>query len=91
MIPDTNLGWYYGLCAKQAGIKVLVVPGFVGVCDKNPVAGSFNDRSLSARERWKKMMQPKGLPPSSWMVFTRRHGGLLWPLYWVAPYLRVWF
>jgi len=81
----------YGLRAGQAGIKVLVVPGFVGVCDKNPATGSFNDRSLPAHERWKKMMQPKGLPPASWLVFTRRHGGFLWPLYWVAPYLKVWF
>lgn len=79
----------YGLRARKAGIKSCVVPGFIGTCDKNPITGTFNDRSLPTRERWNKMMQPKGLPPSSWLVLTRRHGGLLWPLYGVWPYVKV--
>lgn len=81
----------YGLRAGQAGIKMLVVPGFVGTCRKNLVCGSFNDQALGIRLRWKKMMQPNGLPPNSWLVLTRRHGGMFWPLYFVWPYLRLIF
>lgn len=79
----------YGLRATAAGIGVWVAPGYVGQCARNPASGGFTDRSLPRLQRWKKMMQPKGLPPASWWVFTRRHGGPLWPLYWIWPYIKV--
>jgi hypothetical protein len=33
--------------------------------------------------------QPKGLPPQEWSVFARRHAGVLWPIYWLLPYMRL--
>lgn len=79
----------YGLRARAAGIGVWVAPGYIGQCARNPVQGGFSDRSLPRLQRWKRMMEPKGLPPASWWAFTRRHGGLLGPLYWIWPYIRV--
>jgi GT2 family glycosyltransferase len=79
----------YGLRAGQAGIKVFVAPGCIGTCERNDSQGTFNDRSLSLRARWRKMMQPTGLPPASWWILTQRHGGLLGSVYWVWPYFRV--
>lgn len=81
----------YGLRARQAGLNLWVAPAYVGTCGRNSSNGTFSDRSLPLRQRWKKMMQPKGLPPASWRLFTRRHGGAFWPLYFVWPYLRVLF
>jgi len=80
----------YGLRAGQAGINVFIAPNYLGQCERNKVSGSFNDPALSRRQRWEKIMQPKGLPPASWWIFTRCHGGMLAPIYWVWPYLRVW-
>lgn len=79
----------YGLRARSAGFSVWVMAGFAGTCANNSGTGSFNDASLSATARLRKMMQPKGLPPSSWRVFTQRHAGILWPFFWLWPYAKV--
>lgn len=79
----------YGLRARNAGFSVWVMAGFAGTCSRNAVTGSFNDTSLPVTVRLRKMMQPKGLPLSSWRIFTQRHAGILWPLYWLWPYAKV--
>ena len=81
----------YGLRAGEAGFRIFIAPGFVGTCGRNDASGTFNDRTLPLVARWKKMMQPKGLPPGSWLVFTRRHTGLLWPVFFAWPYVRLLF
>lgn len=78
----------YGLRAQYAGFRVWLMPGFAGVCSKNSVTGSFNDAALPMSARLRQMWQPKGLPISSWRVFTQRHAGILWPLYWLWPYAK---
>ncbi len=79
----------YGLRARYAGFSVWVMAGFAGTCSNNAATGSFNDASLPVTARLRKMMQPKGLPPSSWRVFTQRHAGFLWPIFWLWPYAKV--
>lgn len=79
----------YGLRAGYAGFSLWVTSGFAGTCSHNSAIGSFNDSSLPVYVRLRKMMQPKGLPLSSWRVFTQRHAGNLWLLYWLWPYVKV--
>lgn len=79
----------YGLRARRLGVRLYVLPGFVGECGRNPAAGGFRDKSLPLSVRWRRIRQPKGLPFRSWLHFTRRHGGRLWPLYFLWPYLKV--
>jgi GT2 family glycosyltransferase len=79
----------YGLRARALGCTVWVAPGALGTCAGNPVAGSHADLTLSVWARWRLMRAPKGLPPRSWLRFTRRHAGPLWPVYWLWPYLRL--
>ena len=79
----------YGLRARRRGHPIYVAPGFVGQCSTNPTAGTFHDASLPLRTRWRKLVDRKGLPPRSWMHLTRRHGGWLWPIYFVWPYARL--
>ena len=79
----------YGLRAQRAGFSVWVMPGFAGSCSHNSVTGSFNDASLPVVVRLRRMSQPKGLPLSSWQVFTQRYAGFFWPIYWLWPYARV--
>jgi len=79
----------YGLRARYAGFSVWIMAGFAGTCANNPATGSFNDASLPVSARLRKMMQPKGLPFSSWRVFTQRHAGFFWPIYWLWPYGKV--
>jgi len=79
----------YALRAGQHGFGIWVGPGVFGTCSDNSQSGTFNDADLPLARRWKQMMSRKGLPWRSWLVFTRRHMGVLWPLYFVWPYLKL--
>lgn len=79
----------YGLRARRAGYPVVVCPGAVGTCSRNPADGTYQDRSLPIGARWNHLLGPKGLPVKSWLHFTRQHGGLLWWAYFVWPYAKV--
>jgi len=79
----------YALRACRAGIEVWAAPGVHGTCAHDPVDGTFHDASLPLRLRWKHVVGRKGLPWRSWLVLTRRHAGILWPLVFVWPYVSV--
>jgi GT2 family glycosyltransferase len=79
----------YGLRARETGFFVWVMPGYAGTCANNPTSGSFNDPSLSVILRLRKMLQPKGLPLRSWRIFTQRHAGIFWPIFWLWPYVKI--
>lgn len=79
----------YGLRTLAAGYKLFVARGIVGHCSINPTGGTYFDTSLPLATRWKLIRSRKGLPVRSWLHFSRRHGGLLWPLHFAWPYARV--
>ncbi|MFJ4977695.1 glycosyltransferase family 2 protein [Streptomyces coeruleorubidus] len=79
----------YGLRAGRLGCAVWVAPGTLGTCARNPTAGSWTDPALTVRQRMRLACAPKGLPPGSWLRFTRRHAGPVWPLYWLSPYAQL--
>lgn len=80
----------YGLRAAGLGCVLRVAPGFVGECELNRGKGLWTDPNLPLLTRWQRLIGPKGLPPREWLVFTRRHSGPFWPVYWLNPYLRFW-
>ena len=80
----------YGLRARKKGCSVWLAPGYVGTCPRNSYQEScMHDPEMGLWERWQKIVQPKGLPPSEFRVMAQRHGGPLWPLYWMMPYVRL--
>ena len=82
----------YGLRAKYAGFESWVAPGIIGTCSSNSIDGSIFDTSLSLKERKSKMNTPQGVPPAKeWMIFAKRHAGILWPLFWFKTMVRVIF
>lgn len=74
----------YGLRAAVEGIEVWVAPGFAGECSRNGRPAYSSTPVARLRQR----TSPKDIPARSWLTFTRRHGGPLWPVYYVAPYLK---
>lgn len=76
----------YALRARRAGCRVFVAPGVVGHCASNPPPSVDAHTRHSLREKWSAFTSRKRLPPRSWLRFTRRHGGMLWPLYFLQPY-----
>lgn len=81
----------YGFRAARAGVGLWIAPGYLGECAENTGRGLFTDATLGVREQWRRILGPKGLPPSEWLVFTRRHCGPLWPLNFCWPYLKIWW
>ncbi len=79
----------YGYRAAKAGCQLLVAPGFLASCKRNPPQTSYWYQGPSRSQRWRLLNSRKGMPPRDWLFFARRHGGSLWFLYWLRPYLRV--
>lgn len=80
----------YGLRAKRAGIPIWVMPGYAGRCvNDGAITAGFNDPSLPLLTRMRKALGPKGLPWRPWRLLCRRHAGMLWPIYWSWPYLKI--
>lgn len=78
----------YGLRARALGCEIWVAPETLGTCARNPPRQGWTNLSLPVATRWRLMCSPKGLPPRSWLRFTRRHAGSMWPVYWLSPYVR---
>jgi GT2 family glycosyltransferase len=78
----------YGLRACKLGCSVWIAPGYVGTCSQNSVSGSWADKNISILERLKKVTHVKSFPIKAWTIFTYRHSGSLWFLYWFLPYIR---
>lgn len=79
----------YGLRARMNGFEILVMPGYAGLCSHNPIENSFSDKSLVLRERLNRLNGEKGLPLQAWRIFTKRHCGIFWMIFWLWPYLKV--
>jgi len=79
----------YGLRARSAGCQVFLAPGHVGTCSGNPRAGTSRDETLSRRQRLRKVVSPNELPVAEWVAICRRHGGPLWPVLVLSPYVRL--
>jgi GT2 family glycosyltransferase len=76
----------FGLRLKAAGGDVVLAPSYVGEDSRNPPVFG-----MSIMERWRKLISPKGEPFRERLTFCRRHGGWFWFLFWISPYLTVWF
>jgi GT2 family glycosyltransferase len=74
----------YGLRLGGIGGRVWLAPLHVGTCSKN-LAASYADSTFAGLQS---LMSVKNLPPREYLIYTRRHGGLLWPLLWAGPYVR---
>ncbi len=81
----------YGLRANALGVPVLVLPGYVGYCDRNDQKNNYRDGRSSLLTRWRSVIGPKGKPFKAWWIYTRRHTGLMFPLLFILPYVRVIF
>lgn len=77
----------YGLRAGKKGCKIWLAPGFVAECEANPTAERWRDTSLSFKDRLKDFHSVKGYIKKDWFFYVRRHGGALWFLLWIKPYV----
>jgi len=80
----------YGLRLREAGGQVWLAPDCVGTCSRNEPTGSSADRTLTLTKRWQRLLSIKEHHPAQRARYYRRHGGMLWLLYWALPYVSFW-
>jgi GT2 family glycosyltransferase len=74
----------FGYRATRAGVVALAMPGFIGECTKDELP-KLQSRIQIIRF-WNSR---KKSPMRSQIRFLRKFGGALWPLWFVAPYVRI--
>ena len=79
----------FGLRLRADGGRVVLAPTYMGVCNRNPIKGSSDEPYITFKEKWSRFTSVKELAPREWALFSRQHAGLLWPLFWLMPYVRV--
>lgn len=78
----------FGLRVRAAGLRLLQAPGSAGTCAANRHAAPWADPALPMHQRLSGLFGPRGFPVKGWLPFARRHGGRLWPVWALSPYLR---
>lgn len=76
----------YGFRASQQGCSVWIAPGFIGTCSFHGPA--WREKNASLDMKLKRINHPKGLRLSEWKIYSQRHAGPLWPIYWLIPYIK---
>ena len=74
----------YGLRARAQGVKIGVIPGFIGICETNP-----QPKYRSLTEELKGLLRVKATPLKSQIRFLKRHGGIFLVVFIVTPFFRV--
>jgi GT2 family glycosyltransferase len=78
----------YGFRLTEKGGEVWVASGFYGECVRDHGERPWYDPERSLKERIDALLDVKAEPLSERMIYARRHGGLLWFLPWLSPYIR---
>jgi GT2 family glycosyltransferase len=81
----------YGQRAVKAGFPVILAPGYLAWCKVNSTARTWLDGKIPLSARWRDLMSPRGARPREWLLYTSRHYGWRWPLYFISPYIKVLF
>ncbi|WP_434514391.1 glycosyltransferase family 2 protein [Dechloromonas sp. ARDL1] len=79
----------YSLRARRSGRRIVLTPEYIGMCSRNPLAGTFHDKTASVAARVRFALSRKGLPWRSWLAMCSRHGNVLWPIHFIWGYLRI--
>jgi GT2 family glycosyltransferase len=76
--------WDYGLRLTKSGGEVWLAPAHVGTC-RNEVASAAH--AAPGFSNLREFISIKRHPLRPYFIYVRRHGGYLWPILFVGPYL----
>lgn len=79
----------YGFQSTKRGILVIQSPNYLGTCADNPLTGTWLDRTLTRKKRWRILASSKYHPFFEWMEYNRRNSGITWPLATITPWIRI--
>lgn len=80
----------YGFHAKKNQIPILSSGDYVGICEKNSIKNTWQDKSLSCWTRLRKKESIKGAPFKPWFYYMKKNHGLAKAIrYSISPYIRI--
>ena len=80
----------YGYMLRKKGGEIYVSDEYVGICPFNSDKGTWNDTSLSRRERFKKKESIKGVPFGEFFHYLLKNYNILTAIiYSFSPYVRI--
>ncbi len=77
-----------GLQMHAKKIPMFQSQEYIGFCSRNSNKGTWKDESLGFMTRLRLINTRKGMPFRDRFRYTRRHGGWIWPIFFVHPYLK---
>lgn len=86
----SNADFEYGLKLTRAGGKVLVAPRHIGQCERNQASDLSPTDAPTLWAALRMLNEPKREPVRQRLNMYSKHGGMLWPLLFVAPYITIW-
>jgi len=81
----------FGLKLKKKGGVTLLAPGVIGTCERNSLEGTSCEQGINLLERYRRLLSLKEQPVLQRFAYFKRHGGLLWPLLFLSPYVTLLF
>jgi GT2 family glycosyltransferase len=78
----------YGLNAAGKRLKIMLAPGFSGVCQANDFVNPSLDKRVSRKKRLATLNSPQGLPFIQQLKFSLQYGRGFGIFYFSATYLR---
>lgn len=79
----------YGLKLRKVGGSVWLTPKSLGWCRRNQYPFFKYDLTRTLREQFNSFTAPKEEPVYIRYRFFREHGGFMWPILFLAPYIRI--
>lgn len=76
----------YGLRLSSQKISIITSTSLLGVCEANELTGYFEN--LNFYRRFRLCLTKKYFPPKSWLHFTKKTCGAVWPVYFLYPYFK---
>ena len=81
----------YGMRAFRKGVNLWIAPGYFGDCKINDVREVWKDPLVPFSRRFRVFNSIKGFKFNEWLLYSYRHGGSLWFLNFLNPYIDLFF
>jgi GT2 family glycosyltransferase len=83
----------YGLMARTKGVRCVLTPKYIGICEKNPRLPDWVCPDIPFSRRWKNFHSPLGYgEPRAFFHFNRKHFGIIKALnVYIRNHIRLFF
>ena len=80
----------YGITLKKLGYKIIVLNEYAGICERNSKKNTWEDNTLSIKERLSKKKSPKGTPFKQTFYYYKKNFNIIMAIKCaLSPYIKI--